>query len=106
MIRIKLNKSLTLEDTRMNNLTMLTVSKNTGVAIKSRKAAAFIKESKTDGLWTGDCFTNDDAEFFILYANECTPIIKLDQIVTIALRLIADGQTVFSVTEQMLQVDC
>ena len=95
-----------IADTRSNNLTMLTVSRNTGVIIKSRKAAAFIKESQTDGLWTGDCFTNDAAESFILYANECTPIIKLDQIVTIALRLIAEGQTVFSVTEQMLQVDC
>jgi len=89
-----------------NNLIMLTVSKNTGVAIRSRKAAAFIRESQTDGLWTGDCFTSDDAESFILYANECTPIIKLDQIVTIALRLIAEGKTVFSVTEQMLKVDC
>jgi len=95
-----------IADTRNNNLTMLTVSKNTGVAIKSRKAAAFLKESRTDGLWTGDCFANDDGETFLLYANECTPIIKLDQIVTIALRLIAEGKTVFSVTEQMLKVDC
>ena len=88
----------------MNNLIMLTITKNTGVIIK--KTATFIKESKTDGLWTGDCFTNDDAEFFILYANECTPLVKLDQIVTVALKLIAEGKTVFSVTEQMLRVDC
>ena len=95
-----------IADTRNNNLTMLTISKTTGVAIKSRKAAAFIKESKTDGLWTGDCFANDDGETFTLYANDCTYILNLDQIVTIALRLIAEGQTVFSVTEQMLKVDC
>ena len=95
-----------LTDTRNNSLTMLTISKNTGVAIKSRKAAAFIKENQTDGLWTGDCFANDDGETFQLYANECTPIVKLDRIVTIALRLVAEGNTVFSVTEQMLQVDC
>jgi len=93
-------------DTRNNNLTMLTISKNTGVAIKSRRAAAFLKEDRIHGLWTGDCFANDDGETFQLYANECTPIVKLDQIVTIALRLIAEGKTVFSVTDQMLKVDC
>ena len=95
-----------IADTRNNDLMRLTINKTTGVTVRSMKAAAFIKESQTDGLWTGDCFAHDDGETFQLYANECTPIVKLDQIVTIALRLIAEGQTVFSVTEQMLKVDC